>query len=122
MLLKVYHPCLLESQFLLFVILEVKLRSRDRRKNFFLFPFSQEGAIIITGMSYNGRDEHGNRRWDACTNIKVYQLETGEHFSDFIQSFNFNTNQWMLKWVFLVVNFCKTYLTKYIGILSCSKL
>ncbi|RUS87124.1 hypothetical protein EGW08_005124 [Elysia chlorotica] len=59
----------------------------------------QEGAIIITGMSYNGRDEQGKSRWDACTNIKVYQLETGEHFSDFIQSFNFNTNQWMLKYV-----------------------
>ncbi|GFO08427.1 hypothetical protein PoB_003493200 [Plakobranchus ocellatus] len=59
----------------------------------------REGAIIITGMSYNGRDEHGNRRWDACTNIKVWQLETGETFSDFIQSFNVNTNQWMLRYV-----------------------
>ncbi|CAG5121954.1 unnamed protein product, partial [Candidula unifasciata] len=55
----------------------------------------QEGSLILTGMSYNGVDEKGQAKWDGCTNIKVWQLETGESFSDFIQSFNVNTNQWM---------------------------
>ncbi|BFZ24003.1 hypothetical protein BsWGS_27042 [Bradybaena similaris] len=65
----------------------------------------QEGSIILTGMSYNGVEEKGVAKWDGCTNIKVWQLETGESFSDFIQSFNVNTNQWMARYVYKRLRF-----------------
>ena len=59
------------------------------------FYCMQEGAIILTGMSYNGVSESGSARWDACCNIHVWNLEAGESFAHFIKSFNVNTNQWM---------------------------
>ncbi|XP_059172838.1 lysophospholipid acyltransferase 5-like [Physella acuta] len=65
----------------------------------------QEGSIILTGMSYNGVDKAGVKQWDGCTNIKVWLLETGESFSDFIQAFNVNTNQWMLRYVYKRLRF-----------------
>lgn len=58
----------------------------------------------MTGMSYNGK-ENGVRKWDGCTNIKVWQLESGESFSDFIQAFNVNTNQWMAKYIYKRLRF-----------------
>ncbi|KAH9513449.1 Lysophosphatidylcholine acyltransferase 3, partial [Bulinus truncatus] len=65
----------------------------------------QEGSIIMTGMSYNGIDKKGVKKWDGCTNIKLHQLETGESFSDFIQAFNVNTNQWMSLYIYKRLRF-----------------
>ncbi|KAK6965024.1 Lysophosphatidylcholine acyltransferase 3 [Biomphalaria glabrata] len=65
----------------------------------------QEGSIILMGMSYNGVDKNGAKKWDGCTNIKILQLETGESFSDFIQAFNVNTNQWMAVYIYKRLRF-----------------
>ncbi|XP_005109186.2 lysophospholipid acyltransferase 5 [Aplysia californica] len=64
-----------------------------------------EGSIILTGMSYNGVNELGVEQWDACKNIRVWHLESGESFADFIRSFNVNTNQWMSRYIFKRLRF-----------------
>ncbi|KAK0061464.1 lysophospholipid acyltransferase 5 [Biomphalaria pfeifferi] len=65
----------------------------------------QARSIILMGMSYNGIDKNGVKKWDGCTNIKILQLETGESFSDFIQAFNVNTNQWMAVYIYKRLRF-----------------
>lgn len=57
-------------------------------------PF-QEGVCILTGLGFNGFDENGNPKWDACANMKVWLFETTPRFTGTIASFNINTNAWV---------------------------
>ena len=63
------------------------------------FIVVQEGVSIMTGLTYNGRDENGNALWDSCANIRVRNYEKAASCQELIQSFNINTNRWMAKWV-----------------------
>lgn len=60
----------------------------------------QESACILTGLSYNGKDENGNELWDGCTNVRIWDYETSLSGQDIINSFNIQTNKWMGKYVF----------------------
>jgi len=57
----------------------------------------QEGVCILTGLTYNGKDENGNELWDGCANIHIRQYESASSCHELIQSFNVNTNKWMAK-------------------------
>ncbi|CAL8258157.1 unnamed protein product [Boreogadus saida] len=59
-----------------------------------------EGVCILSGLGYNGVDENGNHRWDACANMKVWLFETSPLFTGTISSFNINTNAWVARHVF----------------------
>jgi hypothetical protein len=37
-------------------------------------------------------------QWDACTNIRVRQLETGCTLENYVTAFNCNTNLWMARY------------------------
>jgi hypothetical protein len=58
----------------------------------------QEGAIIYCGLSYNKADNNNVVQWDACTNIRVRQLETGCTLENYVTTFNCNTNLWMARY------------------------
>lgn len=64
-----------------------------------------EGVIIYSGLSYNGLDNNNMAQWDACTNIRVKDLESSATFRDFIRAFNCNTNLWMAKYVYKRLRF-----------------
>lgn len=64
-----------------------------------------EGVCMLTGLSYNGKDENGNILWDGILNIKLYSLETASSFHGMIASFNHNTNLWMSKYIFKRLRF-----------------
>ncbi|XP_046381384.2 lysophospholipid acyltransferase 5-like [Haliotis rufescens] len=64
-----------------------------------------EGSIIISGLSYNGKDENGKAQWDGCTNVNLTKLESAVTFHQMIQSFNINTNMWMSKYIFKRLRF-----------------
>ncbi|KAK7476805.1 hypothetical protein BaRGS_00031966, partial [Batillaria attramentaria] len=64
-----------------------------------------EGAIIYCGLSYNGVDNNNVAQWDACTNIRVKNLETSSTLHDVIRSFNCNTNLWMAKYIYKRLRF-----------------
>ena len=34
----------------------------------FLLLFTQEGASIMTGLTYNGKDKNGRSKWDGLAN------------------------------------------------------
>ncbi|MEE6513727.1 hypothetical protein FKM82_021530 [Ascaphus truei] len=64
-----------------------------------------EGVCILTGLGYNGTDENGRARWDACANMKVWLFETTPFFTGTIASFNTNTNDWVARYVFKRLRF-----------------
>ena len=57
----------------------------------------QEGSCILTGLTYNGKDENGNNLWDGCANIYIRKYESASSCQQVITSFNVNTNRWMAK-------------------------
>ncbi|KAK2161292.1 hypothetical protein LSH36_119g08038 [Paralvinella palmiformis] len=65
----------------------------------------QEGACIMTGLTYNGKDENGNDLWNGCANIHVIAYEKGSTLQDLIKAFNVNTNKWMAKYIFKRLKF-----------------
>lgn len=64
-----------------------------------------EGTCILVGISYNGKDINGNIEWNGVCNVQLRKLEEGYRLRDYIQSFNYNTNQWMAKYVFKRLKF-----------------
>lgn len=64
-----------------------------------------EGTLIYCGLSYNGVDNNNVAQWDACTNIRLKNLETSNTLQAYIRSFNCNTNLWMAKYVFKRLKF-----------------
>ncbi|KJH41438.1 MBOAT family protein [Dictyocaulus viviparus] len=59
-----------------------------------------EGACILNGIGYNGKDEEGNDRWDGVRDVHIWLWETGHDFSSAIQSFNCGTNAFAKNHVF----------------------
>ncbi|XP_028968757.1 lysophospholipid acyltransferase 5 [Galendromus occidentalis] len=64
-----------------------------------------EGSCSLTGLSYNGKDEHGKNRWDGLRNVGLWQYETSTNFDGLIRSFNINTNRWVAQYVFKRLKF-----------------
>uniref|UniRef100_A0A670JZ50 Lysophospholipid acyltransferase 5 n=1 Tax=Podarcis muralis TaxID=64176 RepID=A0A670JZ50_PODMU len=64
-----------------------------------------EGVCIITGLGYNGKDEKGRPKWDACANMKVWLFETTPYFTGTIASFNTNTNAWVARYIYKRLKF-----------------
>ncbi|XP_050413447.1 lysophospholipid acyltransferase 5 [Patella vulgata] len=64
-----------------------------------------EGSITILGLSYNGKDKNGNELWDGCANVRTPEFEYANTFRLLIHCFNYNTNQWMAKYVFKRLKF-----------------
>ncbi|XP_022104149.1 lysophospholipid acyltransferase 5-like [Acanthaster planci] len=72
---------------------------------FFAMDVAREGACIMSGLAYNGKDEKGNAVWDACASVKPWKLETSTHTAEYIRSFNLTTNTWVSRYVFKRLKF-----------------
>ncbi len=57
----------------------------------------QEGAAILCGIAYNGRDATGNDRWDGVRDLHILRFEFGYDFQSVIESFNVGTNTFAKK-------------------------
>lgn len=57
----------------------------------------QEGACIVSGIAYNGKDENGNVLWDGCANMKLLVFFSATRTQHFIDGFHMTTNYWLLK-------------------------
>jgi len=61
-----------------------------------------EGVLIMSGLSYAPGDPPS---WDACENISILSFEKGYKFSHLIESFNINTNKWLMQYVYKRLKF-----------------
>ncbi|KAI6194140.1 Lysophospholipid acyltransferase 5 [Aphelenchoides besseyi] len=59
-----------------------------------------EGAAILTGLAYNGKNEIGEDRWDGVRDIHIIKFELGSDFSSVIESFNCGTNTFAKNHIF----------------------
>nr|XP_020013909.1 lysophospholipid acyltransferase 5 isoform X2 [Castor canadensis] len=64
-----------------------------------------EGVCILSGLGFNGFEENGTAKWDACANMKVWLFETTPRFNGTIASFNINTNAWVARYFFKRLKF-----------------
>lgn len=77
-----------------------------------------EGSCTLIGLTYNGTDKDENPKWDACSNANVVRFECAQTFTyDYIGSFNINTNQWMLHYVYKRLRFLGNKYYSQIGVL-----
>lgn len=60
----------------------------------------------ILGLSYVGRDPAtGKEDWSGCANIKLYIFENTKKYNNYVDSFNLQTNLWVLKYVYKRLKF-----------------
>ncbi|XP_015116616.1 lysophospholipid acyltransferase 5 isoform X1 [Diachasma alloeum] len=59
-----------------------------------------EGVCTTFALSYNGRDENGQSKWDGCANVDLFTFENATTFNHYIQSFNMNSNQWFAEYIY----------------------
>ncbi|XP_005066077.1 lysophospholipid acyltransferase 5 [Mesocricetus auratus] len=64
-----------------------------------------EGVCILSGLGFNGFEDNGTAKWDACANMKVWLFETTPRFNGTIASFNINTNAWVARYIFKRLKF-----------------
>ncbi|XP_072376200.1 lysophospholipid acyltransferase 5 isoform X2 [Diabrotica undecimpunctata] len=64
-----------------------------------------EGACILFGIAYNGKDEKGHLKWDGVENIKLNIFENTTEFNHYIKSFNVNTNNWIAHYIYKRLKF-----------------
>jgi lysophospholipid acyltransferase 5 len=59
-----------------------------------------EGAAILCGLAYNGKEPDGTERWDAVRDVHIIKFETGSDFQSVIESFNCGTNNFVKRHIF----------------------
>ncbi|CAB3362394.1 Hypothetical predicted protein [Cloeon dipterum] len=64
-----------------------------------------EGVCISSGLTYNGEDENGKVRWNGCANVRLRVYEGAVKFGHLIDSFNTNTNNWVLQYIYKRLKF-----------------
>jgi len=64
------------------------------------FCFMDSGPII-SGLSYNGKDENGNDRLDRTPNLEMVKMYTSCNISQMLRYWNMSTQTWLKYYVFL---------------------
>lgn len=64
-----------------------------------------EGSCMMTGITYNGKDNRGEDRWDGCSNVLLLRYETATKFGHVVQSFNMLTNKWAAVYIYKRLRF-----------------
>ncbi|KAI5748732.1 hypothetical protein M8J76_001524 [Diaphorina citri] len=64
-----------------------------------------EGAIILSGLSYNGVSDSGKSLWNGCANVSLSVFEGATKFTHYVDSFNINTNHWVLENIYKRLKF-----------------
>ncbi|VDD96123.1 unnamed protein product [Enterobius vermicularis] len=59
-----------------------------------------EGAAILMGIAYNGKDKKGVDQWDGVRDVHILRYELGTDFQSVIDSFNVGTNRFAKNYVF----------------------
>uniref|UniRef100_H2ZMU1 Lysophospholipid acyltransferase 5 n=1 Tax=Ciona savignyi TaxID=51511 RepID=H2ZMU1_CIOSA len=76
-----------------------------------------EGSCIICGLGYKKDQKTGKITWDAVGNVKLRHFLTARSFQDIINSFNINTNGWVLRYVFKRLRFVGVRLVSHLSAL-----
>jgi len=70
-----------------------------RTQYYFGFKIA-EGAAILSGLGYNGKDEKGNDKWDASCGIDIFGFEFATSYQMSAASWNKQTSVWLKRYVY----------------------
>jgi lysophospholipid acyltransferase len=59
-----------------------------------------EGACILTGLGYAGKDEHGVDQWNRTQNVNIRAIEFANNPRVLLASWNTNTAEWLRRCVY----------------------
>merc|ERR1712141_31448 len=59
-----------------------------------------EGAVILSGLGYNGRKDNGTILWNGGANVRLRLFESCSSFGELIKAFNINTNAWCMTYIY----------------------
>jgi len=76
-----------------------------------------EGACQITGIGYSKDPTTKEMRWDAVRQAKLHIFFTNRSHQNLIDSFNINTNRWVLMYVFKRLRFVGIRMVSHFGAL-----
>lgn len=76
-----------------------------------------EGAVILSGLAYNGRWEDGSIKWNGGANVRLRIFEKSSRFQHLIDSFNINTNAWVMTYVYKRLRFLNNRMLSQLGAL-----
>jgi len=76
-----------------------------------------EGALILSGMGYNGEWEDGSIKWNGGANVRLRIFEKSSRFQHIIDGFNINTNAWVMSYVYKRLRFLNNKILSQLGAL-----
>eukprot|EP00741_Cyanophora_paradoxa_P001233 tig00000471_g1190.t1 len=59
-----------------------------------------EGACVLSGLAYNGRDERGSAKWDRVSNMSILEIELAQNARGVINNWNVGTAVWLRRYVY----------------------
>jgi lysophospholipid acyltransferase len=59
------------------------------------------GSTIMSGFSYNGKNEKGGNKWDRVVSVRPVEFETGDNQKDKLEAWNTSVQIWLKKYIFL---------------------
>jgi len=59
-----------------------------------------EGAAILAGLGYNGKNDKGEDQWDGVRDLHIFKWELGSDYQSVIESFNCGTNTFAKNHIF----------------------
>lgn len=77
-----------------------------------------EGAVILSGLAYNGTWDDGKIKWNGGANVRLRIFEKSSRFQHLIDSFNINTNAWVMSYVYKRLRFLNNRLLSQLGALA----
>lgn len=71
----------------------------SRPKYYFVW-FLANGAIILSGLGYNGRGKDGSVQWNRCANANIISVEMGQSTHEVMGNWNCSVNKWLRFYVY----------------------
>ncbi|CAB4445759.1 unnamed protein product [Rhizophagus irregularis] len=84
-------------------LIYIQIASFCARLKYYIVWLLAEGACILSGLGFNGYDDHGNAIWNRVTNVDIIAYETADNIKSLLDTWNMNTNKWLKNYVYLRV-------------------
>jgi len=54
-----------------------------------------EGACILSGFGYNGKNKDGSLKWDRASSVRPVKVELAPSFKDITENWNLSADKWL---------------------------
>ncbi|PIO73991.1 MBOAT family protein [Teladorsagia circumcincta] len=65
------------------------------RVNYYFAWIFADAVCNLSGFGFSGYDDHGNAKWELCTNVRPFQVELAQSFKETLDGWNIQTGGWL---------------------------